>query len=95
MKHGQTIQQPFTYATVPLQRDYLRQSAMLDPRDADKSYPLPLVTPGQEALIIDAERECTPYNTCDTHLPLSHIRHARTIFSIVLVGRSVVSYALF
>lgn len=35
---------------------------MLDPWYADKSYSLPLVAPGQEALIIDADYEWEIYN---------------------------------
>ena len=43
-------------------RDSLRQPAMLDPRDKDKSYPLPFVAPGQEARIVDADCEWEMWN---------------------------------
>jgi hypothetical protein len=45
------VRQQFTSATVPLHRSYLRQASLFD----ERTYPLPNVLPGREAVITDAD----------------------------------------
>jgi hypothetical protein len=41
----------YTVSSVPLRREYLRQASLFDGR----TYPLPNVLPGGEAVIVDAD----------------------------------------
>src|SRR5712692_11668066 len=46
----------YTTSTVRLRREYLQQPALCDPLVVPgRAYPLPLVVPGQEACIYDAD----------------------------------------
>ncbi len=68
---------------------------MLGPRDADKSYPLPLVAPGQEALIIDADYEWEMWNgrrgivTAYSFFRGLHTIEVDGFWPIALLGREI------
>jgi hypothetical protein len=64
MTEARTARKRFTYANVPLRRDHLRQPALLDPWNMgkEKTYPLPLVVPGEEARIVDADYHWEVFN---------------------------------
>jgi hypothetical protein len=64
MREAQPARQPYTVANVPLRREHLRQPALLDPwyPNTVKTYPLPLVVPGEEAKVVDSDYHWQKYN---------------------------------
>ena len=44
-------EEQFIYSLVPLRRDFLQQASLFE----ERTYPLPKVLPGQEAVIVDCD----------------------------------------